>query len=247
MFMFPGGPFSFAMGVWAVLSSALASRLTRHRLRAALLTGLLMSLWPQVEIWLQQQPLYRRLLMGWMRVMGGIYSFQHRRHREEYERERREMIESRGFDPATGRPREPETLLRVIPIGQTVRLESESLMMLSIESYAEGFIVHGRLLSDQAPEEPPFFAPIWTHTSPELQTLQVSDDRGHRYLVLAGGGGGGDREWRFEFRSGQPLDPQAGGLVLELPEIGWRRYGPGSGEPEIERLVVGPWVFRVSL
>ncbi|MDP9353123.1 MAG: hypothetical protein M3P51_16505 [Chloroflexota bacterium] len=247
MFMFPGGPFSFTMGVWAAVSSALANRLTPHRLRAALLTGLLMSLWPQTEIRLQQQPVYRHLLIGWIRVMGAVYSFQHRRHRQEYERELREMVESHGFDPETGRPPEPETLLGVIPIGQTVRLESESLMMLSIESYAEGFVVHSRLLLDQAPEAPNFFDPPIAHSLPELGTLEVRDDRGHRYPVIAGGGGGGDREWRFEFRSGRPLDPQSQELVLELQQIGWRKFRPSGGEAEVERLVVGPWTFRVSL
>ncbi len=247
MFMHPGAPLSFLMGIWAALSSAVASRLTKNRLRAALLTGLLMSLWPQVEMRLQHQPLYQRGVVGWMRLMSTLYSLQHRRRREEYEHEREEMIERFGFDPQTGGPPEPETLLRVIPIAQTVGLESESLMMLSIESYAEGFIVHIRLLSHEEPEPPELFSPIFSHSFPEVGRLDVRDDRGNRYLVMQGGGGGSDRGWRFEFRSGQPLDPQARELTLEIPEIRWERHEYGHPYPAVERVERGPWTFTVRL
>ncbi len=243
MVMYPGGPVAFLMGIWAAVASAVANRLTKRRVRAALLTGLLVSLWPQVEVRPQQHPLYQRGLVLSMRLMSPIYRFQSRRHHEDYQRERQEMIEHYGFDPATGEPPQPVTLLRVIPIAQTVPLESESLMMPSVESYAEG----GRLLSDEAPEQPYLFGPRFTHTMPELDLLEARDDRGRGYQVMPGGGGGSDREWRFEFRSEQPLDAQARELILEVPEVRWGTFRVGHREPQVDRVVIGPWTFSVAL
>ncbi len=247
MYMFPGRAFSFLMGLWAALSTAVANRLSRHPLRAALLSGMLVSLWPQVEMRLQRQPLYQRGVMLWLRMVSAVYSFQQRRHRDEHEREREEMIERYGFDPTTGRPREPETLLRVIPMGQSVRLENATLTMLNIESYADGLIIHARLLTDDEPEQVNPFDPSSEHSYPEPGALTVRDDRGHQYPVMPGGGGGGSREWRFEFRSHESVDPHARELVLELPHIRWETFTQAGGRPTAEKMLTGPWTFQVSL
>ncbi len=246
MYMFPGSPIAIFTGLYAALSSAVAHLVTRRRWTAALLTGFLVSLLPQIESRLQQQPLYHRLMMYWFRSMSRVYTLLHPRERAEVERHREEMIEQLGIDPETGIPPELVTIERVIPVGQTQRLEDATLMMLSIESYAEGFLIHGRLLLDRAPEEPPFFDPGLEHSFPRITRLEVRDDRGHWYQAMSGGGGGG-RAFRYEFHAGQPLDAQARELVLEIPEIRWHTFSSARGEHRDDRVVTGPWRFTAAL
>ncbi len=62
MYMFPGSPFAIFTGLYAALASAVANLVTRRRWTAALVTGLLVSLLPQLEARLEQQPLYYRLM-----------------------------------------------------------------------------------------------------------------------------------------------------------------------------------------
>lgn len=245
--MYSGFPFSALAGVWAALSCAVAGLVTRRRVPAALLTGLLVAAWPRVEMALQGHPLYGRVAGLQIRLLQAIDRFQRRRHWDEYERERRERIERLGFDPEVGPPH-LATLRRVIPLGQAVRLEDATLMALSVELYEEGFVVHTRLSMDEEPDQSPdpFGFPS-EHTFPELEGIGVRDDRGHRYRIEPGGGGGGGREWRFEHRSGEPLDPEARELVLELSGIGWRTFPRGRGEPRVDRVSAGPWRFTVPL
>lgn len=246
MHLYPGGPLALFTGLYAALASAVASVVTRRRWMAPLLTGLLVSLLPQVEARLQQQPLYHRLMMYWFSSMSRVYGLMHRQERVEAERHREEMIEQFGFDPATGMPPELVTLERVIPVGQTQRLEDATLMMLSIESFAEGFLIHSRLLMDRAPEEPPFFDPNFERSFPRITRLEVRDDRGHWYQAMSGGGGGG-RAFRYEFHAGQPLAAQARELVLEVPEVRWQTVSPARVEPRDEGVMTGPWTFTVPL
>jgi hypothetical protein len=246
MWMYPGGPFSVLAGVWAALSSGVAHLVTKRRLPAALLTGLLVSQWPRIEMLLRQRPLYGRVMRLQMRVLSALYSFRARRDAAEEERHRREAIERLGFDPEIGPPR-PATLRQVIPVGQTVRLEGATLTALSVESYEEGFVAHFRLLSDEEPARPDPFDMDFLHVFVRVHGLEVRDDRGHRYPVLEGGGGGGGSEWRFEYRSAWPIDPEAHELVLELAEVRWERLGRRLGEPQLERVEAGPWRFAVPL
>ncbi len=246
MYMFPGSPIAIFTGLYAALASAVANLVTRRRWTAALLTGFLVSLLPQVEARIAQQPLYYRLMSYWYRSMSRVYRLLHPRESAEEERYR-ENMERLGIDPETGMPPELVTLERVIPVGQTQRLEEASLIMLSIESYAEGFLIHGRLLMDRAREEPRFFDPSVEHSVPEIPALVVRDDRGHLYQAMSGGGSGGRREFRHEFRIRQPLDPQARELVLEVPEIRWQTFSPGKGAPRDDQVMTGPWRFTAAL
>lgn len=247
--MYPGGPFSVLAGVWAALSSAIAHLLTKRRAPAALLTGVLVSQWPRVEMLLQQQPLYHRAMRLQMRALSAVYRFQARRYREEEERNRRETIERLGYDPEVGPPR-LATLRRVIPVGQTVRLDGAALTALSVESYEEGFIAHLRLLSDEEPAPRDPFDPDVGHTFAQPRGLEARDDRGYWYPAMNGGGGGGGGDWRFEYSSTEPINPEARELVLELAEVRWERwerFGPGRHEPQPYRVDTGPWRFTVPL
>ncbi len=179
--------------------------------------------------------------------MSRVYRLLHPRESAEAERDREEMIEQLGFDPETGMPPELVTLERVLSVGQTARLEDATLMVLSIESYAEGFIIHSRLLMDHAPEEPAYFDPRFEPSFPEVPSLDVRDDRGRRYQAMRTGGGGSGREFRYEFRSGQPLDSQARELVLKIPEVRWHTVSPVRGEPREDHVLTGPWTFVVAL
>ena len=246
--LYPGGPFSVLAGVWAALSSALAHLLTKRRAPAALLTGLLVSQWPRVEMLLHRQPFYHRAMRLQMRALSAVYRFQARRYRGE-ERDRREMIERLGHDPEAGPPR-LATLRRVIPVGQTVQLDGAALTALSVESYEEGFIAHLRVLSDEEPAPRDPFDMDFDHTFVQPRGLEARDDRGHRYPSMDGGGGGSEGDWRFEYRSTQPIDPEAHELVLELGEVRWERwerFGPEWHEPRPLRVDTGPWRFAVPL
>lgn len=121
--------------------------------------------------------------------------------------------------------------------------------MLSIDAYAEGSEVRLRLHLDEERESSVIpFRPHDFPPMPEL-TLIVRDDRDHRYPAMTGGEGGGGKEWRWDVRVYQPIDPAARELTLEVPEITWRKHEPRHGRvvDSVERIQTGPWTFRVSL
>ncbi len=236
-------PYSILEVTWAVLSSTLAHALTRRRLPAALLTGAFMSALPAVEDRIRRNPLYDRLIEAYYRL--------DERGDEEYERQRQRLIDEYSFylEPWPLPPL--RTLLRVVAVGQEQRLEGGTLLVTTLESYAEGCIVFVRLLLDEAPEEADAGDEEQGLGMPEL-VLSASDDRVHRYRVGSvmssnGGGGGEGVEYYWEFRVLEPLDPEARELILVVAELEWRGIDPSIDHPLIRSGQTGPWTFRVAL
>jgi hypothetical protein len=117
--------------------------------------------------------------------------------------------------------------VRELPIGQACMHNGTELSLLSLQVYANGFILHTRLL---VPE------PIrW----PNLKELLAADDCGGSYHGRLCDGGGKDREWRLAFRFSPALNPAAHELLLEIGGMRWERF--------VEEVHPGPWEFTVSL
>ncbi len=237
-------PYSILEVTWAVLSSTLAHALTRRRLPAALLTGTFMSALSALEDRILQTPLYNRL-------SDAYYSLDDRGEREEYERRRQHLLDEYGFHLEPWPLPTLTKFLRVVAIGQEERLEGGTLLVTTLESYAEGCIVFVRLLLDEAPEEADAGDEEQGLGMPEL-VLSASDDRVHRYRVGSvmssnGGGGGEGVEYYWEFRVLEPLDPEARELTLVVAELEWRGIDPSIDHPLIRSGQTGPWTFRVAL
>ena len=232
---------SLLEGVWAALSVAVAHTVTRRRLPTALLSGVLVSLWPKLEAALYMQPQYRRLTHLYYRFLEPVNRFRYRREREEF-------VERYGFSPEEDVAVELVTLERVIPVVQTQSIGGGLLTVLSIDAYAEGSEVRLRLHLDEERESK--VIAFGEDFPPMLElTLIVRDDRGRRYPAMPGSGGGGGTSWHRDFRVHQPINSAARELVLEVPAITWQKHGPwhrGVAD-SVERIQTGPWTFRVSL
>lgn len=149
-----------------------------------------------------------------------------------------------GFSFARSRPVPAQAeLLRVIPIARQAVHDGVAIMLLSLESYADSFIVQGRLrIEQEAPSRPSI------HRFPELHSLEARDDRGNRYRSHQQGGGGSTRDWRFSFALTPALDPAAHELHIEIAELPWRRFDRNAPERQHEREVQpGPWAFTIPL
>ncbi len=232
--------YSILQVVWAVLSSTLAHALTRRRLPAALLTGTFMSALSALEDRILQTPLYNRL-------SDAYYSLDDRGEREEYERRRQHLLDEYGFDLEPWPLPSLTKFLRVVPIGQEQRLEGGTLLVTTLESYAEGCIVFLRLLLDEAPEEADSGDEEFTYGMPE-PVLSVRDDRGHRYRVgEVMSSEGGEVEYYWEFRVLEPLDPEAQELTMVVAELEWPNVGASLNHPLIGSGQTGPWTFTVPL
>lgn len=241
-------PVAPAAGFWATAASAAAHLLfRRRRARAALFTGVLVALWPRVEERLVHQPTYRRLVSIPYRLREPIERFRNREERRAAEERHREMVELYGPDYYGGPGWELGKLRRVISVGRSRAIEGITLTLLSVESYDGGYLAHTRIVLDQDPFEqtepsvPDSFPP-----DPK-PLLTAHDDRGGRYPMLPNGGSSSGREWRWEFRSARPHDPEAGELTIEVARIRWERHGPRQRYPVMEREQVGPWTFTVAL
>lgn len=242
---FPSWPITALRFIWIMLSSVLARRITRRPLTGALLTAVLASSWPFVLHRLERQRWYPSIIRfsaHGPRVASGLLPSRGG-HGEAAERQ--SFIDRFGFDPRE-EPRELVHLRRVIPIGQSLDIEDGQLTILSIESYEEGFLVHSRLLTERS-SPTGRFEPFAEHSFPSLLRASVQDDRGHVYPLMPGGGGGSDREYRFETRSQEALDPHAQSLVITVPSIVWETFRPMQQERPTERVVEGPWTFELDL
>ncbi len=231
--------YSILQVVWAVLSSTLAHALTRRRLPAALLTGAFMSALPAVEDRIRRNPLYDRLIEAYYRL--------DERGDEEYERQRQRLIDEYSFYLEPWPLPTLQKLLRVVAIGQEQRLEGGTLLVTTLESYAEGCIVFVRLLLDEAPEEVDSSDEEFAYGMPE-PVLSVRDDRGYGYRVgEVMSSEGGEVEYYWEFRVLEPLDPEAQELTMVVAELEWPNVGASLNHPLIGSGQTGPWTFTVRL
>ncbi|MDP9372661.1 MAG: hypothetical protein M3Q65_09460, partial [Chloroflexota bacterium] len=141
-----------------------------------------------------------------------------------------------------GPPPQFDQLVRVVPIAQTREHDGTTVSLLSLEVYADGFLLHSRIRFGQEQQQRRFGS-----GGPLEMTLDVRDDRGGEYRIWPGGGGGNPREWRFEHRCGRAPDPAARELRVTVTELRWRRL-----DREQRRMVTagaqpGPWEFTVAL
>ncbi len=149
--------------------------------------------------------------------------------------------------PAPLPPPPHQQLVRVVPIGQTQAHGGATVMLLALEAYTDGFLVHSRVLLEA--ERPPQLGtgrdprPRFAHLRP---TLEVRDDRGTTYRVWPASGGGGGREYRFTHHVAPPLPPEARTLTIVLPALRWEELDPRGRASEVER-IGGPWSFTVPL
>jgi hypothetical protein len=244
-------PISILEGLWAALWAGVIHALVRRRIPAALLTGALVAVWPKIEAVLMAWPQYHRLMMLRHRLLEPVYRFRAERVQGGFGGEQApthdELVERLGFDPESGPPPELETLRAVVPVAQSHRTEDGTLMLLSIDSYEEGFEGRTRFFLDREPEvDVDAFGPRDMPAIPEF-ALSARDDRGQAYPIVPHSGGGGGRRWESDFRSFVPLDPRARELTLEVPEIRWTKPDRRHRTEAVERVQRGPWAFTVAL
>lgn len=248
---YTGRPVSVLEGLWTALWAAVIHALVPRRVPAALLTGALAAVWPRIEAVLMTQPQYQRLIVLYYRLMEPVHRLLAERMQRRYDGEqaptREEMVAQLGFDPQAGPPPELETLRAVVPIAQSRRIEDGTLVLLSIDSYEEGFEGRVRFLLDREPEvDADAFGPHEMEAMPDI-AVSAHDDRGQAYPIVLASAGGGGRRWDLDFQSFIPLDPRARELTLEVPEIRWTRPDRRHRTEAVERLQRGPWTFTVSL
>ncbi len=152
--------------------------------------------------------------------------------------------------PARG-PDAPDADLRelvdVLPVGTSHRAGDETVTLLSVERYRDGFLAQLRVLAEYAPPAP---LPERAGLLPEVH-LAATDDRGGAYTPWphggSGGGGRGVLQWRHAYRFAPALPPEARELRLTVERVAWHRYEPGQQELVVEREQAGPWAFTVAL
>jgi hypothetical protein len=164
----------------------------------------------------------------------------------------------------TGAPPQLHRLLRVVPVAQTRGLDGGSLVVASLELYAEGFLLHTQLRTDARPlrEEgggpggaPPGAPGTWQRVqdfrSPQL-LIETTDDRGGTYDCWSGGGYGGGAAsgqmvWRQDYYFAPAPDPAAGELRLSVPALEWVSHGTGQPRPTVAATQPIGWALVVPL
>lgn len=230
-------PLAPLAGLVSSLASVLAQLAVARRVRprVALLTGLLAGVGLPVAL----RVLPPRWAVGWITVGGrrsGWFGYAPLAGRRD-ERDR---------DDAAERPRPPPTLrdlVDVVPIGQTERAGAATLTLLSLERYADGFLVRGRLLWNG--DEPSAGDGDWNVDHPVV--VLAADDRGTVYHGRNHGGGGGDASWRFDHAFAPAIAPTVAELRLTVPALRWHRASPPwtALSTAEERTDPGPWTFVV--
>ncbi len=254
-------PVSLLSGLWGALVGALVARVAPRPRRAALLSGILVSLWPHLayRIYdtrsrLHEYPLYLRAATAYYRDFGPLYRLRYReRIREdekmdrEGERLRLERIALYGFDPYAAPTPELRELERVIAVGQVRSHPGGRLILPSIELYREGCLLSIRILSDGDLAARGGSRAERIHEGlPDLE-VEARDDLGRRYPVLERSGGGGGRESRHDFQIPRPLNPSAGELTVTVTTMRWESIDTRRRRRVGGREETGPWVFTVSL
>jgi hypothetical protein len=126
-------------------------------------------------------------------------------------------------------------LRRVLPVAQTERAAGVEVTVLSLETYADGFLVNLRLLPLEGEPSAARYLPILA--------VEANDDRGGRYEGEARGVPWADRrQWRLSYAFQPALDPTAQSLNLRFPQAQWlSSLGQGS------ETLTGPWAFTIAL
>jgi hypothetical protein len=147
-------------------------------------------------------------------------------------------------DVLTGPPPAMQELVGVVPIAQTQAHGGTVVTLFSVELYADGFVVHGRIRrEDRRP-----LSGAGASRQPVAQ-LRAGDERGGRYEARPGRliGSDYDREWRFMQSFGPGVDPAARELRLDIAEVNWRRSEEIPSMSERTDVHPGPWAFTIPL
>lgn len=148
---------------------------------------------------------------------------------------------------ATARPTLQE-LRHVVGIGETRQLEQAKFQLLSLEVYADGFLIRGRLRYLLPP--PPAGS---GHVQHPIISFRVHDDGGRMYQVsvVSGGGsgfGGGWYTWEFHSPGAPRLDPAARELQIVVEALRWVPFRPAPQRWSYTLdLPPGGWRFAVAL
>jgi hypothetical protein len=208
-------------GVVAFVVSVVAQLAVAHRLQLAiaLVTGLGVTAVVSVVEALQ----YGRAGPGWLRPLRRVQS----------------PGEAMRLARVPGPPPTLRELQRVLPIGQTQAHDGTAVTLFSLEAYAEGFLVNGRIVRETTATPGPKPIPL-----PE-PAFNATDSTGRRYDAWRTGGRGDGHEWRFAYLFAPALDPSTTELRLVVTEMRWRRFG--EGEPPPVEVEPGAWTFTVTL
>lgn len=152
------------------------------------------------------------------------------------------------IDPMRLTPTKPalENLATVISVGRVQTQQDVSVMLLSLEFYADGFVVNGRIFGNRDGEDDATVT--WFLVMDSQSQLSVSDDRDSQYPSLGREGSGSNQRFRFSESFVQVVNPMANELRIELSDLRWVRFdrhAPGDRSGDV--LVPGPWSFSVSL
>jgi hypothetical protein len=128
-------------------------------------------------------------------------------------------------------------LRRVRPIAQTQSQQGLEVTLLSLEEYAEGFLVNGLLRREGAAEAIVF---------PEI-ALAATDNQGHGYASWPVAGTGSPNQWRFAYGLAPPLDASARQVAVEVTVQRVRHLEPGGRELVVNRVDLGPFSFTIPL
>jgi hypothetical protein len=126
-------------------------------------------------------------------------------------------------------------LLGVVAVAQVGMAADLEVTVLSLETYADGFLVNLRLLPLKG-------LAVAAQQLPVL-AVEANDDRGGRYDGEARGVPWADaQQWRLSYAFQPALDPTAQTLHLRFPQVQWlSSLGQGS------ETLTGPWAFTIAL
>ncbi len=133
-------------------------------------------------------------------------------------------------------------LLRVIPIVQTQAARGVSVTLLSLESYAHGFIIHDRTVFD----EPAALQAGRTRHIGSLK-LDVIDDRGDHYDGNMQFGRSDHHAWYFDNVYRPAVDPEARELRVQVRVVGGGPAGSPESSAGSEPASVSPWLLTFSI
>jgi hypothetical protein len=137
-------------------------------------------------------------------------------------------------------------LQRVIPVGQARTHGDVTVELLSLELYADGFVVNGRVLVGASTRDE---ASGNAFLMLDAQSrAHVDDDLGRAYVPTRLRGDGGRQEYRFGQAFSPSLPEGAKTLRIELANIRRARFDPLAPDDRSRDVrLEGPWVFQVPL
>jgi Clp amino terminal domain, pathogenicity island component len=149
-----------------------------------------------------------------------------------------------------------QVLRRVVPIAESHSRDGHTLTLLSLEDYADGFLIRTHFRTESRPL-PDRGVPEWPPKSVIVPvfTVAASDDRGKIYepspFSLHGSFGGGYPspfgEGDVTPRFSPALAADARILRTDVVELRWMRQEHGTGHAEVVVTLPLGWVFEISL